>query len=75
MKKYVAGLTHNIHGEPEQVKIAFLRDDGLVLMDGRLHSTVPNARIAAGVPLLICEVVDNDSRIDLQGVENVEIPE
>ena len=75
MKKYVANLSRYIDGKPEQIMVAFLRDDGLVLLNGRIHSTVPHAWIFADCPLLICTVVDNDSFIDLQAVENVEFPE
>lgn len=75
MKSYTGNLSHYIDGNPEPVMIAFLRSDGLVILDGKIHSTIPHARIAAGCPLLICDVLDNDSFVDLEGVRNVEIPE
>lgn len=73
MKSYTVSLSHSVHGEPESIKVAFLRSDGLVLMDGQLHSTIPHCQIAAKSPLLICEVIDNDSFVDLQEVRNAEL--
>lgn len=74
MKKYITSLSHSVHGEPEPIKVAFLCGDGLVILDGRIHSTIVHCQIAAGCKLLVCDVVGGDD-IDIQAVENVEVPE
>lgn len=75
MIKHIASLTHTVNDRAETVKIAFLREDNLVLLDGRLHSTIQHAQIFAGCPLLVVNVVDNGCFIDVAEVRNVEIPE